>query len=91
MFHIRETLPELKLKISQQLVKCRTELSELGDPLDGDGKDLLVRFCRCCRPVSFVRACVCVCVCVCVSRWSCARMSRSWVRARRSVRRGGRI
>jgi len=42
MFHIRETLPDLKLKIAQQLVKFRTELAELGDALDNDGSEILV-------------------------------------------------
>lgn len=41
MFHIRETLPELKLKIAQQLVKYRTELSEIGDAVESDGGELL--------------------------------------------------
>eukprot|EP00160_Parvularia_atlantis_P014272 Unigene3449_Nuclearia_a/m.10557 Unigene3449_Nuclearia_a/g.10557 ORF Unigene3449_Nuclearia_a/g.10557 Unigene3449_Nuclearia_a/m.10557 type:complete len:546 (+) Unigene3449_Nuclearia_a:162-1799(+) len=41
MYHIRETLPEIKLKIAQQLVKYRTELVELGDAVDTDGNEIL--------------------------------------------------
>ena len=33
MHHIREALPDLKLKIAQQLAKYRAELGELGDQL----------------------------------------------------------
>ena len=43
MHHIRECLPDIKSKIIQQLAKYRTELQELGDPVDGD-EDSLVGF-----------------------------------------------
>jgi dynamin 1-like protein len=36
MHHIRNTLPEIKAKIQNALVKYRQELAQLGDPL-GDG------------------------------------------------------
>jgi len=42
MHHIREALPDLKLKIAQQLAKYRAELAELGDQL-ADSDSYLVR------------------------------------------------
>lgn len=34
MHHIRNTIPELRAKIADGLVKYRTELAQLGDPID---------------------------------------------------------
>ena len=42
MHHIREVLPDLKLKIAQQLQKSRVELGELGDQVN-DSDTYLVR------------------------------------------------
>ena len=42
MHHIREALPDLKLKIAQQLQRYRVELGELGDQTN-DSETYLVR------------------------------------------------
>ncbi|CAG8510035.1 5066_t:CDS:10 [Paraglomus brasilianum] len=39
MHHIRNTLPEIKAKIQAALGKYLTELAQLGDPLDENGKN----------------------------------------------------
>jgi len=39
MHHIRNTLPEIKAKIQAALGKYLTELAQLGDPLEEDGKN----------------------------------------------------
>jgi dynamin 1-like protein len=34
MHHIRNTIPELRAKIADGLVRYRTELAQLGDPIN---------------------------------------------------------
>jgi dynamin 1-like protein len=36
MHHIRNTLPEIKAKIGQTLLKYQQELMQIGDPLGAD-------------------------------------------------------
>jgi len=36
MHHIRNTLPEIKIKIAASLQKYQAELAQLGDPLGDD-------------------------------------------------------
>eukprot|EP00835_Amoeboradix_gromovi_P000401 NODE_14_length_42432_cov_0.433799.p6 type:complete len:591 gc:universal NODE_14_length_42432_cov_0.433799:7469-5697(-) len=43
MHHIKATLPDTKAKIQQQIIKCTTELQQLGDPIKDDEANILLQ------------------------------------------------